>query len=456
MTRMHVGIRGGRSPVILQCAILLVFLQISMSARSSAQEAPINSQERSIVEAMLDDVKSTIKGNYYDPKFHGVDLDARFKEAKDRVKTATTYNQAIATVAWAIRPLNDSHTFLIPPRRTYRMDYGYQFATVGNQCYVLAVKPGADAERKGLKVGDQIVSLNKVSPSPENLWELHYIFRVLRPQAADELAVRSPDGSQRVLNVMPKVTGERMHIFQGLDYWDLVREWQSNQRVVQRRSANVGEAAIIWNFPTFTVNEKAIDEMLGESRKYPAMILDLRGNGGGYVATLQRLIGGVVDHDVTVDTPIMRKPAPPQVAKSRGDMAYKGKIIVLVDRRSASASEIFARTMQLEKRATVIGDKTSGSVMESRFHYQSLGLDTRMGHDSGQGYGLTVTEADVIMPDGKSLEHQGVTPDEVILPTANDLAAGRDPVLSYAVQMAGAKLSPEDAGKLFPMMWPPD
>jgi len=435
--------------------IAFCIVAVGFCAQVIAQEAPINSQERSIVESMLDDVKDTIKGHYYDPKYHGVDLDARFKEAKEKVKSATTFNQAIATVAWAIRPLNDSHTFLIPPRRTYRMDYGYQYTMMGNDCFVIAVKPGSDAEKKGLKVGDQVITLNRVSPSPENLWELNYIFRVLRPQAVDELAVRSPDGTQRVLQVAPKVTGERMHIYQGLDYWDLVREYQSYQRVMERRSAKVGEAVIIWNFPTFAVNEKAVDEMLADSSKYPALILDLRGNGGGYVTTLQRLIGAVVDHDVTIATPIMRKTAPPQVAKSRGDKAYSGKIIVLVDHRSASASEIFARIMQLEKRATIIGDKTSGSVMESRFYYQSLGLDNRVGRDSGEGYGVTVTEADLIMPDGKSLEHLGVTPDEVVLPKGSDLASGRDPVLSYAVQLAGAKLSPEDAGKLFPVLWPP-
>jgi C-terminal processing protease CtpA/Prc len=58
--------------------------------------------------------------------------------------------------------------------------------------------------------------------------------------------------------------------------------------------------------------------------------------------------------------------------------------------------------------------------------------------------------SNVVMPDGASLEGRGVVPDEVVLPTAQDLAAGRDPALARALALAGVLVSPERAGRMFP------
>jgi len=123
---------------------------------------------------------------------------------------------------------------------------------------------------------------------------------------------------------------------------------------------------------------------------------------------------------------------------------YDGKLLVLVDSRTASAGEIFARAVQLQGRAQVIGDLSSGDTMEA---VHKLFVE---GGDIGYTAMDSVTIGDLIMSDGHSLEGKGVVPDEVMLPTAQDLAAGRDPVLARAIAWASVTVTPEAAGKLFP------
>jgi C-terminal processing protease CtpA/Prc len=117
---------------------------------------------------------------------------------------------------------------------------------------------------------------------------------------------------------------------------------------------------------------------------------------------------------------------------------------------SASAAELFAREIQLENRGIILGDRSAGDVMEAQIYRFSQGTEYAQ-----IWYAFFITEADLVMKDGKSLEHVGVTPDEIVLPTAKDLAAGRDPVLAHAAELAGLKLDPDAAGKLFPFEWLP-
>ena len=90
----------------------------------------------------------------------------------------------------------------------------------------------------------------------------------------------------------------------------------------------------------------------------------------------------------------------------------------------------------------------SGSVMQSRHCMSAV-----EGIDGVIPFGASITEADMIMNDGKSLEHAGVVPDELLLPTPADLAAGRDTVLARALALLGAPLDAHTAGKMFPVEW---
>ena len=218
---------------------------------------------------------------------------------------------------------------------------------------------------------------------------------------------------------------------------------------MRARYREYGDDLLVLKVPEFFFSASEVENMIGKARKHKSLIVDLRGNPGGAVDTLKYLLEGVFDKEVKVADRVGRKENKPQIAKA-GRNPFSGKIVVLVDSSSASAAELFARVLQIEKRGTVLGDHTSGSVMEARDYNEQLGADTVV------FYGVSVTDADLIMTDGQSLEHRGVTPDEIVLPSAEALAHDRDPVLARGAELLGVKLTPEDAGKAFQYEWPPD
>ena len=81
--------------------------------------------------------------------------------------------------------------------------------------------------------------------------------------------------------------------------------------------------------------------------------------------------------------------------------------------------------------------------METKAYPHELFVDGQV------SFGANITEANLIMTDEKSLEHVGVEPDIAVLPTAQDLANRRDPVLAKAAGLVGSMLSPEEAGAAF-------
>ena len=143
------------------------------------------------------------------------------------------------------------------------------------------------------------------------------------------------------------------------------------------------------------------------------LVLDLRGNGGGNVEALQKLVSQVFDRDVEIAIEKTRKGDKAMTAKGQKD-AFTGPLTVLVDSGSASASEMFARVVQIEKRGGVLGDRTAGAVMTARLFPHTVGID------SIAFFATSITIGDVRMSDGGSLEHVGLKPDEVALPTAAD------------------------------------
>jgi carboxyl-terminal processing protease len=402
--------------------------------------------------SMLSAVKEDLKKNYYDANYHGMDLDARFKAADDKIKQATSVGHIFGIIAQTLLDLNDSHTFFIPPERSSRFEYGWQVQMVGDKAFVVAVKPGSDAEAKGLNPGDQVISVDGVTLTRQNLWIFKYLFNALRPQPGMRVQLLKPDQRQVQIDVMAKVRqGKRVVDLTGSDaendIFDLIRESENDSRLRRHRYLEISEDLFVWKMPEFDMSKAEVDSFVGKFRKRQSLILDLRGNGGGHQETLLRLLGSFFDHDVKVGDLKSRKDPKPVIAKTRSSDIFPGKLVVLIDNESGSAAELFARVMQLEKRGTVIGDVSAGAVMRSKRYDHSLGMDTIV------PYSVSITDADIIMTDGKSLEGVGVIPDEIRLPTRADLAAKRDPVLAYAASVLGVNISPEKAGTFFPIEW---
>lgn len=424
---------------------LSVVLLFSLSA--AAQSVDYN---RQMGRTILDVVHSDIKKNYYDPSFHGVDLETRFKAAEENIKKAVSLNEILGIIAAAVMDLKDSHTYFVPPRRTTRVEHGWEMRMIGDKAFIVAVQPGSDAEKKGLQPGDRVIGVEGVAVTRQNLPNLQYIFYRLAPRPAMNLQIEKPNGQRHALTVAGRVYEGKLvtNLQTGMtsDRMDLIREYENLARLYRHRYYEM-EDVIIWKMPQFDLEETQIKEMIDKARKRKALMLDLRGNSGGSEKTLLSLIGNLFDHDVTVGELKRRSEARPLVARTRGPNAYTGTVVVLIDSDSGSASEIFARVMQQEKRGVVIGDRSAGLVMRGKSY------DHQFGQDLLFFYGMVVTDADLINADGKSLEHVGVKPDELMLPTADDLAAGRDPVLAHAAKLAGLALTPEKAGALFPIEW---
>jgi len=400
--------------------------------------------DRDNAQTMLRATKDDLKKNYYDPSMRGIDLEVRFKEAEERLKQATTRDQLLVTIAQIMLEFNDSHTYFLPPPRAGNFEYGYEMQIIGTKTFVTAVKPKTDAEAKGLKPGDMVLSVDGFIPNRDNLWKMNYRYYGLMPARSIKLVVQSPGESQpRDVEVLAKFERGKAVVNWGDVFLRILREGRDVQK---ERYIEVGDELMIWQMTSFEVSEEHVDLMIGKARRFKSLVIDLRGNGGGYVDSLARLAGHFFDRELKIADQKGRKEMKPIIAKPRNN-PYKGQLLVLIDSKSGSASELFARTIQLEKRGTVLGDRSSGAVMVSR-HFD---------HETGVGqvlyFGTSVTIADLIMADGKSLEKVGVIPDELLLPSGEELAAKRDPVIARAAAIVGVNIDAAKAGTFFPKEW---
>ncbi len=384
---------------VLLFVIILSFLPSPyLSSQQQSSTAPtsgaISKLDRERALGILDGVSKGIQELYYDPKMNGLDWTAVLTSARAKIAASNSLNEALTQIAIAVDTLHDSHTRFEPPARPYRLDFGFEREMIWSLCFITHVRPGSDAEAKGLKPGGQILKINGVLPTRQSLRSMDYLDNVLNPRPEMQLEVEYPSGEKQNVMIHAKLAKSADIAYRpgaGVLY-DVIRKDENVIHRMRPRFITMGEVGILklpwfaytpprfWDDPS--KDEDAFFELPGKIRKMKALIVDLRGNPGGYADTLRFFLGTFFDHDVKVCDKVERKKTTPETAKK--GIYYPGKLIVLVDSESASAAEIFARVIQLEHRGVVIGDRSSGSVMEATGYYFA---------SSGVDYGAEVTVA---------------------------------------------------------------
>ena len=153
------------------------------------------------------------------------------------------------------------------------------------------------------------------------------------------------------------------------------------------------------------------------------VILDLRGNGGGYVTAAKDLLSLWIDGDVILKQKSKHANDIEERANSGKAVLKDMKTIVLVNGTTASASEIVAGALQDYKKATIVGESTYGKgVVQNLF-------------DLSAGTKLKVTTASWFTPNDRSINGEGIKPDVEVERSFEDINAMRDPQLDKAKKL---------------------
>lgn len=412
---------------------------------SSLSGQTLSSFERDRAIGMLHVVQDDLRKHYFDTTYAGVDLKADFDTAEARVRRATRVEETLLAIAQATNVLHDGHTAFLPPGLALRADYGWSMTMVGDTCRVLGIEPGSDADLQGVRPGDAVLEVERIQPSRVNLHTLQYMFTLLLPRRMLNVVMVHPGGAARALALQARIV-ERRQVYDLTgghdDIWELIRQDQNASDSLASQFREFGDSVLVWRLPVFSWDDRVVDQGLKLAKGRRDLILDLRGNPGGSEATLLRLLNGLSADSLSVATVRGRDKTRTLLVKGSGSHAFTGHVTVLVDSRSASAAEALSRVLQLTGRGRVLGDQTAGALREAVVYYHSIGTQ------AVTSYGTSVTIADFFLPDGKSIDGIGVTPDELLLPSGSQMAAGEDPVLARALSQAGISLSPAQAGRL--------
>jgi len=415
-------------------------------------------------------VWQTIKSNYFDQTFSGLDWDKIKKEFEPRVLKTASDNQLHDILQEMINRLDRSHFAVIPPEvyqaierakaeakakdekqiaaneqenseevteediisedYSARFGIGIDLRLIDNRFVITRIEKNSAAETAGLKTGYTIEKVNDVSLAELlKQIEIYYanirnIKRHLSAQIIDSMLNGEKD-SYVILTVAGEIEPPREIKVQREklkgEAISLGKNYPEQFLRFETASLNDEVGFVKFNLFALPIVEKFCSAMT-QLKDKKAIIIDLRGNGGGILGSLVGLGGMLTEKSIDLGTSIYKIGSENMVALSKAKN-YKGKIVFMVDNQTVSAAEIFAAALQENNRALIVGEKTAGEALPS----VSVELST--------GAVLLYPIANFKTRNGNFLEGKGVEPNFVVALDRKSLLAGEDKQLETALRV---------------------
>lgn len=275
--------------------------------------------------------------------------------------------------------------------------------------FVGAVFPGSPAAAAGLRKFDEITQIDgrQLSTSTEE---------------EREQLVHGPDGSTVSLTVRRSGQVFTVQVTRGA-----VRI-RISPVTVQMIRPGVLYARIFGFFEGTADQFRAAVLSVRAEHPILAIILDLRGNRGGLLEEAASVAGIFLPAYTPLAHNIPRSGTTRFFSTGKDPLLPSGTLVALVDGGTGSASEIVTAGLQDAHRATIVGEKTAGSLGEARL----VTLPS--------GGGMSVTVAQIVGSQGRRIDGIGIMPDTIVPLTTTEIEAGVDSQLEAALKIAGAKI----------------
>ncbi len=388
-------------------------------------------------------------------------LEKRYTNYIERVRQLDGAD-AFQSFMTAYANTTDPHTDYLGPRAAENFDIAMKLSLEGigaqlqgrdDYTVIYTLVPGGPAMKSGkLKSGDRIVGVGQGDSGAITDvigWRLDDV--VNRIRGKKDTTVR--------LEILPADTGldGKHEIVTLVRQKVTLEDAQAKKKIVEIKDGNVTRKIGVIDLPTFYSDFGARSEgdkdfksatrdvakLLGELKAegVQGVVVDLRNNGGGSLAEANTLTGLFIDQGPVVQVRSAKGQVDVQGDEAAG-MAWSGPLAVLVNRGSASASEIFAAAIQDYHRGLIIGEPTFGKGTVQNL--VDLDRFSHTGDDKPQFGELKMTIAEFFRISGGSTQLKGVTPDIAFPKNGDDKDFGEstyDNALKWT-QIAPAQYTP--------------